>query len=88
MEIEYEMREKDDIEIPLNLVTLQSGISNRHSQTKDSITNGNVYKDIDLKGYKILGDGNIKEKLKITASKASKSAMEKVKKAGGEIILQ
>ena len=32
-----------DIEIPSNLVTLQSGISNRHSRTKGSAINGNVY---------------------------------------------
>ena len=31
-------------EIPLKLVALRSGISNRHSRTKDSIINGNVYK--------------------------------------------
>ena len=34
---------KEDIDIPSNSVTLQSGISNRHSRTKGSITNGNVY---------------------------------------------
>ncbi len=44
-------------------------------------------KEINLKGYKVLGDGEITEKLKITASAVSKSAMEKIKKAGGEIIL-
>ena len=32
-----------DIEIPSNLVTLQSGISNRHSRTMGNIINGNVY---------------------------------------------
>ena len=31
------------IEIPSNLATLQSGISNRHSRTKDDTINGNVY---------------------------------------------
>ena len=31
------------IEIPSNLVTLQSGISNRHSRTKGDTINGNVY---------------------------------------------
>jgi len=31
------------IEIPSNLVTLQSGISNRHSRTMGNIINGNVY---------------------------------------------
>src|SRR3989344_4054260 len=43
----------DDIEIPTNLVTPQSGISNRHSLTKGSTINGNVYKG-KLKNIKIL----------------------------------
>ncbi|MEK6928879.1 MAG: uL15m family ribosomal protein [Nanoarchaeota archaeon] len=40
---------------------------------------------LDLSGYKILGDGDIKTKIKIKASAASKSAIEKIKKAGGEL---
>lgn len=44
-------------------------------------------KEIDLKGYKILGEGEIKEKITIQASAASKQAIDKVKKAGGDIIL-
>ena len=43
--------------------------------------------EIELKDYKILGKGEVKEKLIIRAKEASKSALEKVKKAGGEIIL-
>jgi large subunit ribosomal protein L15 len=43
--------------------------------------------EINLKKYKILGKGEIKEKLIINAKEASKSAIEKVKKAGGEIKL-
>ena len=43
--------------------------------------------EITLKNYKILGKGEVKNKLIITALEASKSAVEKVKKAGGEIIL-
>jgi len=43
--------------------------------------------EINLKKYKILGEGEVKEKLIITALEASESAVEKVKKAGGEIIL-
>jgi len=43
--------------------------------------------EINLKNYKILGKGEIKEKLIIKAKEASKSAIEKVKKAGGKIIL-
>jgi large subunit ribosomal protein L15 len=44
--------------------------------------------EINAKDYKILGTGEIKNKLIITAKSASKSAIEKVKKTGGEIILK
>ena len=40
-----------------------------------------------MKKYKILSGGEIKEKLIISAYGASKLAIEKVKKAGGEIII-
>jgi large subunit ribosomal protein L15 len=43
--------------------------------------------EINLERYKILGEGEIKEKLIITATEASESALKKVKKVGGEIIL-
>ncbi len=42
---------------------------------------------VELKNYKILGEGELKGKFTIHAKAASKTAMEKVKKAGGEIIL-
>jgi len=45
-------------------------------------------KEINLKGYKILGDGDLKIKAKIHASKASASAIEKIKKSGSELILE
>jgi len=43
--------------------------------------------EINLEKYKILGEGdiNIKDKFFIKAGNASKSAIEKIKKAGGEI---
>ncbi len=44
--------------------------------------------EIDLNEYKILGDGEVKNKLIIKAKEASKSAIEKIKKTGGEIILK
>ena len=44
--------------------------------------------EVSLTGYKILGRGETKRKLKITASAASKSAIEKIKKAGGEITIK
>jgi large subunit ribosomal protein L15 len=43
--------------------------------------------EINLPRYKILGEGEVQEKLIIKAMGASESAIEKVKKAGGEIIL-
>src|SRR3989344_4299570 len=42
--------------------------------------------EIELKGYKILGDGEIKKPFRITAKEFSESAKEKIKKAGGEFI--
>lgn len=43
---------------------------------------------IKLKGYKVLGEGDVNTKLTITASAASQSAIDKVKKAGGDIIIE
>ena len=45
-------------------------------------------KEINLKGYKILGGGELSDAKKITASAASKSALEKVKNSGGEILIK
>lgn len=42
--------------------------------------------EINLKDHKILGYGEVSEKLIINAKSASKSAAEKVKESGGEII--
>ena len=44
--------------------------------------------ELNLSSYKILGDGEIKNKFIITAQSASKSAIEKVEKAGGKIIVE
>jgi len=44
--------------------------------------------EINLIKYKILGTGEVRNKLIINANSASKSAIEKVKKMGGEIILK
>ena len=44
--------------------------------------------EVNLPKYKILGEGEIKNKLIIKAKEASKSALDKVKKAGGEIIIK
>ncbi len=43
--------------------------------------------EINLSKYKILGKGEVKEKLIITALESSESALKKVQKVGGQIIL-
>ncbi|MEM4625279.1 MAG: uL15 family ribosomal protein [Candidatus Pacearchaeota archaeon] len=48
----------------------------------------NEKKEINLENKKVLGRGEIKSPVKIIAYSASKSAIEKVKKAGGEIIIK
>jgi large subunit ribosomal protein L15 len=44
--------------------------------------------EISLKGYKILGNGELKKPLTIYASAFSKGALEKIKKAGGKAIIK
>jgi large subunit ribosomal protein L15 len=43
--------------------------------------------NLDLNSYKILGSGEVKDKFVIKASSASKTAVEKIEKAGGKIEL-
>jgi len=44
--------------------------------------------EINLQGYKILGEGELKDKLVIRADAASESAKEKIKKSGSQLILK
>ncbi len=48
----------------------------------------NGKKEVDLNNYKILGNGEIAVSIKVNALSASKSAINKIKKAGGEVILK
>ena len=71
----------------------KQGITSRGTKKDktDKINVGEIqekYKagEINLKGYKILGTGNVKDKFIINAKSASKSAIERVKKVGGEIL--
>ncbi len=73
----------------------KQGITSRKTEKKkDKIINLEEIErkfkpgEINLSEHKILGDGEIKEKYIIKAKAASKSAIEKIKKAGGEIIIK
>lgn len=78
-------RTKRDIRQRINLQTIQADINN-FIKKEIAKENKGTY-EINLKNYKILGTGTLSIKVKIHAKEASASALEKVKKAGGEIIL-
>ena len=72
---------KRDIRQRINLQQIETHLEKYGKKGKDGW-------EINLKGYKILGTGEVKSKLIINAKEASKSAIEKVKKKGGEILLK
>ena len=76
----------------LNLDKIQSYINKKSINTKD-ILNSELLKKLKLinknsKKLKILGSGEIKDKINIVADLASKSAVEKLEKIGGSIQLK
>ena len=62
----------------INLGTIESNLETYGKRQGDKW-------ELDLGDYKILGTGEVKNKLIIKAKEASKSAIDKVKKSGGEI---
>ena len=82
---------KENIAI-LNLEKIQSYIDNKSIDPRE-ILNSNLLKKLKLinknsKKLKILGTGEVKEKINIEADLASKSAIEKLEKIGGSIQLK
>ena len=82
---------KDNITI-LNLDKIQSYIDKKNINTSD-ILNSDLLKKLSLINknsvkLKILGSGEIKDKINIEADLASKSAVEKLEKIGGSIQLK
>ena len=76
----------------LNLEKIQSFIDKKTIDTK-SVLNSSLLKKLKLinknsKKLKILGTGEIKDKINIEADLASKSALEKLEKIGGSIQLK
>ena len=83
--------QKENIAI-LNLDKIQSFINKKTINTKN-ILNSSSLKKLKLinknsKKLKILGSGEIKDKINIEADLASKSALEKLEKIGGSIQLK
>jgi large subunit ribosomal protein L15 len=72
---------KRDVRQRINLKELIFNVTKFGKKTKDGW-------EISLPKYKILGTGEVKEKLIINCLEASASAIEKVEKAGGKIIVK
>ena len=82
---------KEEIAI-LNLQKIQSYIDKKNIKTSDTL-NADLLKKLKLinknsKKLKILGTGEIKDKINIEADLASKSALSKLEKIGGSIQLK
>ncbi|WP_440930009.1 50S ribosomal protein L15 [Candidatus Pelagibacter sp.] len=82
---------KEDVAI-LNLEKIQSYIDKKSIKTTD-VLNADTLKKLKLinknsKKLKILGTGDIKDKINIEADLASKSALSKLEKIGGSIQLK
>ena len=83
---------KREIIAILNLEKIQSFIDKKSIDTK-SVLNSSLLKKLKLinknsNKLKILGSGEIKDKINIEADLASKSALEKLEKIGGSIQLK
>ncbi len=79
---------RKEIKKKLDSVNIRSIVENLGSYIKKKIAIEDKDKiNINLGGYKVLGEGEINKKLVIRAGAASQSAIDKVKKAGGEIII-
>ena len=83
--------QKENIAI-LNLDKIQSFINKKTINTNDTLNSSSLKKlkliNKNSKKLKILGSGEIKDKINIEADLASKSALEKLEKIGGSIQLK
>ena len=71
---------------PINIKSIEKNIGSMIKLGKAKENKG--FYEINLENNKILGEGEINIKVKITAGAASASAIQKIKNAGGEVILK
>jgi large subunit ribosomal protein L15 len=69
---------------PVNVRTLQDRFEENETVTPESLFEKNIVKKLQ-DGIKILGYGELNKALNVRAHKFSKSAVEKIQKAGGTI---
>jgi large subunit ribosomal protein L15 len=70
-------------------ITIKYINENLHTliEQEKAVESKGVY-DLNLEGYKLVGDEDVHHKFKIKATAASKTAILKIKKAGGEVVLE
>lgn len=74
---------------PINIRIIEDNIESFIAQGKAKKEGEFYLMDIaDIKCNKLLASGNATKKIKITAEYASKAAIEKIKAAGGEVIIK
>ena len=71
---------KRDVRQRINLQTIENNLEKYGKKVGDRW-------EINLSKYKILGTGEVKNRLIIEALEASKSAVKKIKNAGGDILI-
>jgi large subunit ribosomal protein L15 len=69
----------------LNVAVLEEAFGAGDEVTPESVRKAGLIGNV-KDGIKVLGHGELKKKLKVTAHAFSKSAEEKITKAGGEVI--
>lgn len=72
--VSFEKSKMKSVSKKLNVINL--------NQLNDNVLK-NSLKEVTLKGYKVLGKGNLTQKLKISADAFSKSALDKINSSGG-----
>jgi len=72
--------------VAVNVGQLDKAFNAGDSVTPESLVTANLAKGV-YDELKILGDGELKKKLKISAHRFSKTAMDKITAAGGEAIV-
>lgn len=76
------------IDTIINLRDLEDKLQALIATKKATESNGVITIDLAKAGYtKVLSTGNVKHKWKITAQRASSDAIEKIKAAGGELLV-
>ncbi len=73
--------------VTINVNVLDRYFENGETVNIETLLERGVISWVGKNGLKILGDGNLTKKLKVEADKVSKSAKEKIEKAGGEVVI-